>query len=335
MKSIRKRERLRNLKWQRSLLYLLLPAAIAALLIVWVLQRSAVSAGSPADRISAVSSDDFPILSGPASNSAGVSGNTSAQITAYEPAPTQTQTPTQTPTPTQAPTPTPAREPTAAPAQYTKTAQSQSDGIDWYDGFADPRTINAESSPSPEDLTVLVNKYLSIPEDYAPSLVLAESSKSQYIRVEADDAWDAMRSACETDTGYVLYLCSGYRTFEAQAALFSKSIQNKGIGYACSKNAMEGRSEHNLGLALDISTTDTGVISSGFADTTAGAWVGEHCHEYGFILRYPADKTAVTGYVFEPWHYRYVGIDLAGTLSASGQTLEEYYGKVPAGPAGN
>jgi D-alanyl-D-alanine carboxypeptidase len=96
---------------------------------------------------------------------------------------------------------------------------------------------------------------------------------------------------------------------------------------------MEGRSEHNLGLALDISTTDAGEISSGFADTTAGAWVVEHCHEYGFILRYPKDKTAITGYVFEPWHYRYVGIDLAGTLFASGQTLEEYCGKVPAVPA--
>ena len=258
--------------------------------------------------------------------------------------PTQTPIPTCTPTPTPVPTPVPTAEavpeptptrpaePTTAPTQSTETAASPSDGIDWYDGYSDPRTITAEAAASPEDLTVLVNKYWSIPEDYAPALVLAESSKNQYIRVEADDAWDAMRAACETDTGYVLYLCSGYRTFEAQASLFSKSIQKKGIGYACSKNAMEGRSEHNLGLALDISTTEAGEISSGFADTAAGAWVVAHCHEYGFILRYPSDKTAITGYVFEPWHYRYVGIDLAGTLFASGQTLEEYYGKVPAGP---
>ena len=85
--------------------------------------------------------------------------------------------------------------------------------------------------------------------------MLAESSKDQYIRTEADYAWDAMRAACETDTGYVLYLCSGYRTFEAQATLFSDSVKKKGIEHACSKNALEGRSEHNLGLALDISTT--------------------------------------------------------------------------------
>ena len=315
MKSSKKRERLRNLRWLRTVLYILLPVTIAALLIVPVLQKSAVSAG--------------------------LSAAQSAQTTDWQPSatPTPTAAPTLTPAPTAAaaqtgePTPVQTREPTPVPTQSIEAVQDQSDDIDWYDGYADPRTINAEAVASPEDLTVLVNKYWSIPEDYTPDLVLADSSKNQYIRVEAEDSWDAMRAACETDTGYVLYLCSGYRTFETQAALFSKSIQNKGIGYACSKNAMEGRSEHNLGLALDISTTDKGVISSGFADTAAGAWVVEHCHEYGFILRYPKDKTEITGYVFEPWHYRYVGNDLAGTLFASGQTLEEYYGQVPAEPA--
>lgn len=331
MKSTRKRQQLRNRRWFRYVLYILLPVSIVSLLIVWVLQRSAVSAGMPSDKITAESE--------PAQTQA----LTSTQIPTQTPIPSSTPTPTPVPTPEPTPiptptptsTPTPPPEPTPAPTQSTGTASAQSDGIDWYDGYADPRTINAETADSPEDLTVLVNKYWSIPEDYAPALVLAESSKNQYIRVEADDAWDAIRAACETDTGYVLYLCSGYRTFEEQAALFSKSIQKKGIGYACSKNAMEGRSEHNLGLALDISTTEAGEISSGFADTPAGVWVGEHCHEYGFVLRYPSDKTAITGYVFEPWHYRYVGIDLAGTLFASGQTLEEYYGKVPVVAAGS
>lgn len=316
MRSVRKQERMRNLRWLRSVLYILLPVSIAALLIVWALQTAA---SEPTPTAAQVPTSTPTLIPTPTLTS-------TPTLT-----PTPTPTPTSTPTPT--PTPVPTREPTPEPTQSTETAPGESDGIDWYDGYADPRTIIAEAAASPEDLTVLVNKYWSIPEDYAPVLVLAESSKEQYIRTEADDAWDAMRAVCETDTGYVLYLCSGYRTFEAQAALFSKSIQDKGIGYACSKNAMEGRSEHNLGLALDISTTEAGVISSGFADTPAGVWVGEHCYEYGFILRYPRDKTAVTGYVFEPWHYRYVGMDLAGALFASGQTLEEYYGKVPAIPA--
>jgi len=232
---------------------------------------------------------------------------------------------------TQIPLGTP--KPTSPPAGNPSPAFTKSDGIDWYNGFADPRTITPETVVNPEDLTVLVNKYFALPESYSPALVLAESSKNQYIRTEADDAWDVMRAACETDTGFTLYLCSGYRTFEAQAALFSKSIRDKGIEHACSRNALEGRSEHNLGLALDISTTDVGVISSNFAKTTAGAWVVGHAYEYGFILRYPQDKTSITGYVYEPWHYRFVGTDLAGTLFASGQTLEEYYGKVPAVPA--
>jgi len=258
------------------------------------------------------------------------------------PAPSLTAAPTPTPTPTPSPSPSPALSgtPVPAPAQaqtsssgvIPETAVSSSEGIAWYDGYADPRTITADIVINPEDLTVLVNKYFAIPESYTPDLVLAESSKNQYIKTEANDAWNLMRAACEADTGNVLYLCSGYRTFEAQADLFSKSIRDRGIAHACSRNALEGRSEHNLGLALDISTADAGVISSGFADTAAGIWVGGHCHEYGFILRYPEDKTSITGYVFEPWHYRYVGVDLAGTLYASGQTLEEYYGKVPAVP---
>ena len=224
---------------------------------------------------------------------------------------------------------------TSAPADAPAQVPAASGEIVWYDGYADPRTIAAETVESPGDLTVLVNKYFAIPADYAPDLVPADSSNNQYIRSEADDAWDLMRAACQADTGYVLYLCSGYRTFENQAALYAKSIRDKGIAHACSRNALEGRSEHNLGLALDISTTETGVISSGFAETPAGIWVTAHCSEYGFILRYPSDKTAVTGYVYEPWHYRFVGTDLAAVLSASGQTLEEYYGKVPVVPEGS
>jgi len=249
------------------------------------------------------------------------------------PTPSPSPSPTGTPTPSPSPSPTVTPTPALAQVQIPETTASYPEGIVWYDGYADPRTISAEIVTNPEDLTVLVNKYFAIPESYTPDLVLAESSKNQYIKTDANDAWNLMRAACETDTGYVLYLCSGYRTFEAQAALYSKSIVDKGIAHACSRNALEGRSEHNLGLALDISTTDAGVISSGFAGTDAGMWVSEHCGEYGFILRYPEDKTSITGYVYEPWHYRYVGVDLAVTLYASGQTLEEYYGKVPAIPA--
>jgi len=282
-----------------------------------------------------------PKASAGVSPTSGLPEAASAVSRQASPTPAPSLTTATTPTPTPSPSPAPSGTPVPASAQAQtsssgvihETAASPSEGIAWYDGYADPRTITADIVTNPEDLTVLVNKYFAIPESYTPDLVLAESSKNQYIRTEANDAWNLMRNACEADTGYVLYLCSGYRTFEAQADLFSKSIRDRGIAHACSRNALEGRSEHNLGLALDISTADTGVISSGFADTAAGIWVGGHCHEYGFILRYPDDKTSITGYVFEPWHYRYVGVDLAATLYASGQTLEEYYEKVPVVPA--
>lgn len=217
-------------------------------------------------------------------------------------------------------TPTPALspEPTDAPVPT---------GPVWYNGYVDPRTVDYEIISNPEDITVLVNKYFAVSEDYSPVLVDAESSKSQKLRPEADDAWDLMRKACETDTGKTLYLTAGYSTFAQREKLFNDAVVNKGIERACAKYAYPGRSEHNLGLALDIATTDSPSISGDFAETTAGIWLAAHAHEYGFILRYPDGKSDITGYGYEAWHYRYLGIDLATTLHESGQTLEEYYGK--------
>jgi len=332
MKKSKRLRQLKILKKSRFILCMILTAAAAVLMTVWLLHMSLLS--------SAVSQADHSAdLSGSSAESSAADSPTAAPSLTRGVIPTPTAAPSPSPPPSPTPTPSPTLSPTPSPAptpaDISETVQISSDGIAWYNGFADPRTITAEAVGSTEDITVLINKYFAIPADYAPDLVLAGSSNTQYIRTEADDAWDLMRAACETDTGYVLYLCSGYRTFENQAALFTKSIRDKGIAHACSRNALEGRSEHNLGLALDISTTDTRVISSGFAETPAGIWVVAHCLEYGFILRYPSDKTAITGYVYEPWHYRYVGTDLAGILFAAGQTLEEYYGKVPVVPEGS
>jgi len=266
----------------------------------------------------------FLTENGPETASFEASTNSSTASTPVTATPTPTLTPTPTPTPSPTPTPTPSPTPTPQPP----------DTISWYDGYADPNTIIPRIVENPEDLTVLVNKYFAIPEDYVPELVDAESSDDQQLRPEADEAWDQMREDCEVATGYTLYLCSAHRTWEEQAELFAKSVAKRGIGYCCSKNALEGRSEHNLGLAIDISTTGVREISSGFAETTAGSWVAEHCAEYGFIMRYPSDKTDITGYAYEPWHYRYVGTKLALELYASGQTLEEYYEQVPLRPEG-
>lgn len=244
-------------------------------------------------------------------------GNTSTS----EPLLTPTPEPTSKGTTTSAPT----SEPTVAPTPA---------GPVWYDGFVDPRTVDYEVISSPGDLTVLINKYFAVSEDYVPELVEASSSDNQKLRPEANTAWDLMRAACFEDTGKTLYLTAGYSTFGQRLALFEGAIKKVNdqvpdftMKRVVSKYAYPGRSEHNVGLAIDIMEQNDSSISSNFLNTTAGVWVSDHAHEYGFILRYPSGKESITGYAFEAWHFRYVGVDLATTLYENGQTLEEYYGK--------
>ena len=88
--------------------------------------------------------------------------------------------------------------------------------------------------------------------------------------------------------------------------------------------AIPGTSEHNLGLAVDICALDYQILDDAQADTPEQQWLMEHCWEYGFILRYPAEKQDITGIIYEPWHYRYVGRDHAQAIRQSGQCLEEF-----------
>jgi len=205
----------------------------------------------------------------------------------------------------------------------------------WYNGYVDPRSIRAEVASNPENISVLINKYYSMPSDYVPELVMAASSAGQYLRPEADDAWDLMRAVCQEDCGQVLYLVSGYRSWADQTYSFTNAIVRRGIDKVCEKNAYQGRSEHCLGLALDINIASDPEIRDEFVESTAGQWVKEHGYEYGFILRYPREKGAITGYGYEAWHYRFVGVEVAAALYESGQTLEEYYGKEQVLPDGS
>lgn len=252
----------------------------------------------------------------PASGTSAVSSNTEPAVTSV-PTALVSITSVSTPTPTPSPTPTPAPE-------YVEPIL---DKPVWYNGYVDPRSIRAELVTNPGDIDVLINKYYSMPSDYVPDLVMAESSAGQYLRPEADDAWDLMRAACKKDCGEVLYLVSGYRSWATQAYSFTHAIERRGIDKVCEKNAYQGRSEHCLGLALDMNIASDPEIRDEFAETTAGKWVNEHGHEYGFIQRYPRDKGSITGYGYEAWHYRYVGVEVATAMYKTGQTLEEYYGK--------
>ena len=230
--------------------------------------------------------------------------------------------PTSTPAPTPTSTPTPTPEPVYIEPVFPEPV--------WYNGYVDPRSVRAEKVTDPGDIGVLINKYYAMPEDYVPELVYAESSNGQQIRPEANEAWDLMRAACMEATGYQLYLVSGYRSYADQTYSFSNAIVRRGIDKVCEKNAYQGRSEHSLGLALDINTADDPEIRDGFAGTSAGKWVVDNGHLYGFIMRYPPEKGSITGYGYEAWHYRYVGVDIATEIHEKGITLEEYYDKPQA-----
>lgn len=178
---------------------------------------------------------------------------------------------------------------------------------------------------------ILVNKQNPIPDGYDVELVSYNGSKNQVDKRIVDDL-DAMIKAAGED-GISLYICSAYRSYERQTTLFSNKISSclrgsesyfKAYSKAAMSVAPPGTSEHQLGMALDIVTGSYTSLNSGFGDTPAGEWLAENAADYGFILRYPKGKEDITGIIYEPWHYRYVGRKYSKEISDLGITLEEY-----------
>ena len=261
-----------------------------------------------------------------ASGNAGAgTSDTALSADASTAAPTATPVPTDTPTPTETPTPTPTGTPTPVP-EYIEPILTG--GPVWYNGYVDPRSVRAEVVSNPDDVAVLVNKYYAQPESYVPELVYAKYSASQQLRPDCAKAWEEMHDACMSEIGQDLYLISGYRSWATQTYSFKNAITRRGLEKTCCKNAYQGRSEHPLGLALDMNIRSDPEIRDNFVYTTAGKWVLENGYKYGFIWRYPADYGHITGYGVEGWHFRYVGVEVATEMHEKGiMTLEEYYGK--------
>jgi len=138
--------------------------------------------------------------------------------------------------------------------------------------------------------------------------------------VQANRALTNMLDAASA-AGYNIPVLSAYRSFESQSRIFQLNVDRLGYDQASKEVAVPGYSEHQTGLSFDI-----GSITSSFANTAAFDWLSANADKYGFILRYPKGKEAITGYIYEPWHYRYVGADLAAKIKASGLCLEEYLG---------
>ena len=159
------------------------------------------------------------------------------------------------------------------------------------------------------DGVLVVNKTYSLPASYAPGALTSE----------CDAAYMRMKQAAAAE-GLSIYIGSDYRSYATQESIYNRYCARDGQAAADTYSARPGHSEHQTGLAIDLND-----ISSSFAYTAAGKWVAEHCHEYGFIIRYPDGKQSITGYMYEPWHIRYVG-DIATDIYNSGLCLEEYFG---------
>ncbi len=177
---------------------------------------------------------------------------------------------------------------------------------------------------------ILVNKQNPVPADYEYRLSSLNGSMEADKRIIGQTK-KLLRGAM--DDGVELMICSAYRSFERQTELFDKKLNKlmkSGMSYfdayrtASYSVTLPGTSEHQLGLALDIITPGYTDLNSGFAETKAGKWLKENAPDYGFILRYPEGKEYITGIIFEPWHFRYVGIENARYMTEKGLTLEEY-----------
>lgn len=187
----------------------------------------------------------------------------------------------------------------------------------------------------PESLVVLVNKQSMLPDNYEPSdlvepdvpFIFEEKLEKRKMRKVAAEALEELFAAAKED-GISLAAVSGYRSRSTQESLYNLYVQRDGEEAANQYSAKPGQSEHQTGLAMDVSgATGACAAQDCFADTEEAEWLAEHSHEYGFIIRYPEGKEEITGYQYEPWHLRYVGVEIATTIYEENLTLEEYIGQ--------
>lgn len=232
-----------------------------------------------------------------------------------------------TPTPVPAtPTPVPAT-PTPVPMTPTPVPKTPTPIPNTHASSPDGREGAALNTPYMKNGILLLNKQHWVNANYAP---LPAADNKWSLQAEAWSAWKAMEGDAKA-LGLTLRFVSGYRTYEYQDWLFNDYYSRDPAG-ANRYSARAGQSEHQSGLALDM---DNGIGKTGlteaFADTAEGQWLWANAYKYGWILRYPKGKEHITGYIFEPWHYRYVGKAVAADFGPNNTlTLEEYLDELPS-----
>lgn len=188
---------------------------------------------------------------------------------------------------------------------------------------------------NPNDILTLVNKTYRLPRDYAPNDLMIPNIAFPFdgtddrkrMREEAALKLEELFLAATND-GVELFGISGYRSFATQSQIFPSNVKRNSFEWANQFSAFPGESEHQTGLAMDVSSKSAHLaLTEEFGDTKEGIWVKENAHRFGYIIRYPKGKESITGYTYEPWHLRYVGVEAAKEIFASNITLEEYLGK--------
>lgn len=226
-----------------------------------------------------------------------------------------------------------------AESAVTQTPVSQSDVASELPAQAATEFDKSQYSlTDPASIWVIVNKQNDIPISYTPDLTvpdvrlrLASSEQQMQIRPDVAQAVQRMFAAAKKDE-VTLVFGSGYRSGALQQQFYSSYKAKDGQAAADRYSARPGHSEHQTGLAFDLTSPSvTCHLEICWEDTSEGKWVAKNAYQYGFVLRYQDGKEAITGYQYEPWHFRYVGIELASQINDSGQTLEEFFG-LPAAP---
>lgn len=220
------------------------------------------------------------------------------------------------------------------PRQVASETQKQNEQITITLPGAAPVDARNEDYNNPTSLWVVVSKdYPLTDQKYRPSDLVLMSDKSRTdkssdersIRAVATSDFNALITAANS-AGYDLIIGSGFRSYDLQAYYYNHYVAVSGEEQANKYSAKPGQSEHQTGLTADITLRSMQCyLDTCFGETPAGKWLAENAPAYGFIIRYPADKTAITKYQYEPWHIRYVGKPLAEALKQSGLTLDEAY----------
>lgn len=182
-----------------------------------------------------------------------------------------------------------------------------------------------------DEYLILVNKTHTLDKDYVPAdLVEAEpflsdrAAELKSMRPKAAEAFKELTDAAAKE-GYTIKGTSGYRSYAYQKMLRNYYLTSKGEEWTEKYSAKAGASEHQTGLAADVSCASLNYqLQTSFGETAEGKWLASHAHEYGFIIRYQEGKEDITGYAYEPWHIRYVGKDAAKVIYEQGLTLEEF-----------